>query len=525
MCGSSVRGFLMPYENPPSLTKSPNRRELLKSGVAFAGAAAIAAPLRGLASFQTSVSAYAVPVASPYGPISPKLDLSTGLPLLQLPEEFTYRSFGWTGDIMNNGQPTPPRHDGMAVVEERGPLTMLIRNHENGTANDREGNPFGLIDARAIYDDVTNADLGAPLGVSGGTSTIVLRNGEYYKTIPSLGGTIVNCAGGPTPWGTWLTCEETTTDLSGIGGKKHGYVFEVTWNGNKRAAKPIIGMGRMAHEAVAVNPFSGDVYLTEDRRNRSGFYRYVPDFPQFRFGALEKGGTLYAAKVMGEDNVDINNPSIGDCHKIEWVRIDDPDADPGQFTDDIVDGEASGPFLEAYAKGGLRMSRGEGCWYSAADGMIYFVDTGAGVASDGRPGRGEGAVWAFDPVRNMLNCIYVSENRLAGNNPDNLTVSPRGGIVLCEDGGGVEDDFGFGERLLGLTPAGAPFIFGKNNIQLEQADIVAAGKSLRFIGDDDYRDKEWCGACFNAAGDTLFVNVQTPGITFAITGPWAKGPI
>lgn len=515
----------MPYENPPSLTKSPNRRELLKSGVAFAGAAAIAAPLRGLASFQTSVSAYAVPVASPYGPISPKLDLSTGLPLLQLPEEFTYRSFGWTGDIMNNGQPTPPRHDGMAVVEQRGPLTMLIRNHENGTANDREGNPFGLIDARAIYDDVTNADLGAPLGVSGGTSTIVLRNGEYYKTIPSLGGTIVNCAGGPTPWGTWLTCEETTTDLSGIGGKKHGYVFEVTWNGNKRAAKPIIGMGRMAHEAVAVNPFSGDVYLTEDRRNRSGFYRYVPDFPQFRFGALEKGGTLYAAKVMGEDNVDINNPSIGDCHKIEWVRIDDPDADPGQFTDDIVDGEASGPFLEAYAKGGLRMSRGEGCWYSAADGMIYFVDTGAGVASDGRPGRGEGAVWAFDPVRNMLNCIYVSENRLAGNNPDNLTVSPRGGIVLCEDGGGVEDDFGFGERLLGLTPAGAPFIFGKNNIQLEQADIVAAGKSLRFIGDDDYRDKEWCGACFNAAGDTLFVNVQTPGITFAITGPWAKGPI
>lgn len=511
----------MAYDNHLGM----NRRDMLKSGVALAGAAAIATPLRGLAQFQSSVSAFAAPIASPYGVISPKLDLETGLPLLQLPEGFSYRSFGWTGDIMNNGQATPPRHDGMAVVEERGPLTMLIRNHENGTATDFEGNTFGLIDSRAVYDDVVSAALGAPEGVSGGTTTVILRNGEYYKTIPSLGGTIVNCAGGPTPWGTWLTCEETTTDLTEIGGKKHGYVFEVTWNGNKRAAKPIVNMGRMAHEAVAVNPQNGDVYLTEDRRNRAGLYKYAPDFPQFRFGALEKGGSLYAAKVAGEDNVDINAPAIGDTYQIEWVRIDEPDADPGQFTDDTVDGEASGPFLEAYSKGGLRMSRGEGCWYSPKDGLIYFVDTGAGLASDGRRGRGEGAVWAFDTVRNVLTCIYVSENPLAGNNPDNLTVSPRGGIVLCEDGGGVEDDFGFGERLLGLTPTGQPFIFGKNNIQLEQSDILAAGKSLRFIAEDDYRNREWCGACFNSSGDTLFVNVQTPGVTFAITGPWTNGPI
>ncbi|MEO1137207.1 MAG: alkaline phosphatase PhoX [Pseudomonadota bacterium] len=521
----------MSIQVAPALNRGPNvnrglsRRDMLRSGAALAGAAVMATPLRGLASFQAGVTAYAEPVMSPYGAISPKADLSTGLPLLQLPEGFSYRSMGWTGDLMNNGQPTPPRHDGMAVVEQRGPLTMLVRNHENGVVNDLEGNPFGLIDARAIYDDAVSAELGAPKGVAGGTSTVVLRNGEYYKTIPSLGGTIVNCAGGPTPWGTWLTCEETTTNLEPIGGKKHGYVFEVTWNGNKRAAKPIVGMGRMAHEAVAVDPRDSVVYLTEDRRNRAGFYKYVPDFPQFRFSTLEKGGSLYAAKVAGEDNVDINTPVIGDCYQIEWVKIEEPDADPEEFSDDTVEGEASGPFLQARAKGGLRMSRGEGCWYSSADGLIYYVDTGAGVDSQGRAGRGDGAVWAFDPVRNLMTCIYVSANRLAGNNADNITVSPRGGIVLCEDGGGIEDVFGFGERLLGLTPSGAPFIFAKNNIELSQSDITAAGKSPLFIEEGDYRNREWCGACFNAEGDTLFVNVQTPGITFAITGPWGAGPI
>ena len=499
-----------------------DRRSVLKSGAAVAGMSAVSAPL---SAFSQSATGFTETMPSPYGPISPKIDQSTGLPLLQLPDGFTYRSFGWTGDLMNNGQPIPPRHDGMAVVEERGPLTILIRNHENFSGSDLDGNPLSTIGARGVYDDIKNADLGIPEGILGGCTTVILRNGEFYKALPAIGGTIVNCAGGVTPWGTWLTCEETRANLESFGGLKHGYVFEVPWTGNPRAAQPIVEMGRFSHEAVAVDPNTGYVYLTEDSRNRSALYRFEPTFPQARFGALARGGKLFAARVVGQPGADVITPSLGDSYQLEWVEITEPDADPDQFSDDVVEGEASGPFIEARANGCLRMSRGEGAWYSTRDGLLYFVDTSAGVDGDGRPGRGEGAVWVLDPRTNILTAIYVSQARLAGNNPDNLTVSPREGVVLCEDGGGIEDEFGFGERLLGLMPSGAPFTFAKNNIMLETADIIAAGKSQLLISEGDFRRQEWAGACFNASGDTMYVNVQTPGLTFAIKGPWTDGPL
>ena len=116
---------------------------------------------------------------------------------------------------------------------------------------------------------------------------------------PSLGGTIYNCAGGATPWGTWLTCEETVIDLTARGGRRHGYVFEVRADPAGTTAKPIVGMGRMLHEAVAIDPATGIAYLTEDEAWNSGFYRYVANSPRVGPGSYEAGGRLQAARVAG----------------------------------------------------------------------------------------------------------------------------------------------------------------------------------------------------------------------------------
>ena len=108
---------------------------------------------------------------------------------------------------------------------------------------------------------------------------------------------------------------------------------------------------------------------------------------------------------------------------------------------------------------------------------------------------------------------------------DNLTVSPGGGLLICEDGNGRTegDGFGIGNRLMGLNGAGDAYVFAKNNVNLSSEQVAAAGKSSSAAGDN--RTREFCGACFDPTGRFLFVNIQTPGITFAITGPWAKGPL
>lgn len=544
----------------PSNDFSPARRRVLQSTGALA-----ALQFTGVMSALYARNAVAaggkqtVSAASPYGPLAPTADLETKLPLLQLPPGFVYRSYGWTGDPMADGRPTPSTHDGMAVVVSRragrGTELVLVRNHERGlaaTANDAiiapgnyaTGLVNGIISVPTPLGTVRVGASGTALPgqpdptpfvgyPGGGTTNLVFRNNAWASATSSLGGTVGNCAGGPTPWGSWLTCEETILDFSAIGGAKHGYVYETDADPAGSIASPIVEMGRFVHEAVAVDPATGYVYETEDSRNLSAFFRYVPGDTSGGVGSLQRGGQLQAARIKAiirqavpttlavANDVGLLNPEIGDEYELEWADIADPDAAPQVVTGQpggVTLGFMAGPTLEALGKGCARMSRGEGVWYAA--GKLFIVDTSAGVDSQGRVGRGEGAVWELTLATMRLRAIFVSGDQTAGNNPDNVTVSPRGGVLLCEDGGSSTDAFGSGARLLGLDAAGEAYIFCKNNVVLDAAQIAGAGKA---VAPDDYRGREFCGACFDPTGRVLFVNIQTPGITFAITGPWARG--
>lgn len=479
----------------------PNLRRTLLKGL---GALPLLGPLSALqartAARETQL------IASPYGPLFPVKDMSTGLPLLRLPKGFSYASFGWTGDRMANGMACPGKHDGMGVVSTRGNEITLIRNHEVSLGQDTHF--FG---APAVYD----RGLMAGMLANGGNTVLRFRDGKWVDVLPALGGTLANCAGGVTPWGTWLTCEEVGADDASSSGMKHGYVFEVRPDAIS-SAQPIVGMGRFRHEAVAIDPASGIVYMTEDDSGKSGFYRYVPKIKDGKPGSLAQGGVLQMARVSGDRNANIAAAAVGQAHPIEWINIADPDANRGPAEAGGKSmSNASGPFRQGWAQGALRMNRGEGIAFH--DGKVYVMDTTGGEVKTG-------AIWELDLETQILRCIYASKGMLFGNMGDNITVSPRGGLLMCEDANSTAiDEYGAGERLMGLTHKGEIFIFAKNNYEVDAESLVRAGKSAAHVG--NMRDSEFCGACFDATGKFLFVNAQEPGITYAITGPWQIGPL
>ena len=408
---------------------------------------------------------------SPYGPLVPAVDHATGLELLMLPRGFQYWTMSWKGDLMNDGNIVPSGHDGMAIVDEgRGGFT-LIRNHE----------VFGLGTPIA---STNNYDSQGPAG----TTALQVQAGHHLVDARvSISGTSSNCAGGRSPWGTWLTCEETVD----VGDEPHGYVFECTpWR--VTAPVPLTAMGRFAHEAVAFDPRTGSVYLTEDRGD-SLFYRYVPEV----YSDLARGGSLWALRLAdwpgGIDTKTGFKNLLNVPFAVDWVRIDEPDP-----ASDTVR-------REGQSKNAAVFSRGEGAWYG--NGFVYFVCSNGGEA-------GRGQVWAYDPAAETLTLVFEAvaaselgyadaswnDGSVASNGgyvhaaPDNITVGPDGRLYLCEDGSGVE-------KVVGINRAGELFEVMRNELN----------------------GSEFCGACFSPDGRLMFVNIQSPGITCVVRGNWREG--
>ena len=411
---------------------------------------------------------------------------------LDLPKGFSYTAFSEVGEYMDDGLLVPGKHDGMGAFAGPSGKTILIRNHEM-EAGATDGSPFGnkksllrKVPRSKFYD----AGKGKKPGL-GGTTTLIFdtKTQTLEKHWLSLTGTYRNCAGGVTPWGTWVTCEEDVNRPNEDGQrpnddmeKMHGYNFEVPASNQMGLVDPIPlrAMGRFRHEAIAVDPKSGAVYQTEDRSDGL-FYRFLPRKP----GQLVEGGNLQVLKLRDKSRADTRNWHNNDFRPgqnlpVEWVDVENIESED----DDLR-------YHGFYERGAARFGRGEGCWYGRDS--IFFACTNGGKAKAGQifrytPSKNEGKE-SESRSPGILELFIESKDDKLIENADNLAIAPWGDLIVCEDGSNPQ-------YVVGVTPEGKTYQLAKTTLG------------------------ELAGACFSPDGSTLFLNIQTPGITLAITGPW-----
>ncbi len=413
---------------------------------------------------------------------------------LDLPREFELTVVSRAGDSMSDGLVVPSAHDGMAAFAAPNGRIALVCNHEieaGFVEYGAFGTDFASLPAaveRKLYD----RGGGLTPGAGGTTTTIydpVTRSTE--RQFLSLAGTENNCSGGPTPWGSWLSCEESfgapgKSVLFGreaLRDERHGYVFEVPARATGPVEPvPLRAMGRFEHEAAAVDAATGIVYLTEDRYHGL-FYRFLPDVR----GKLHEGGRLQALAIAGRPSARTHNWGTtmdirpGETLRTQWIELDD--VDPA--TNDLRQRGA--------AAGAATFARGEGLCVAGDD--VVFSCTEGGRTRGGQifrysPSRFEGTAREnASPGRLSLLAEAAAGSLLQ--NADNLTMAPWGDLIVCED---TFEHCG----LVGIRPDGSQYA----------------------LADNAYSASELAGVCFSPDGSILFVNIQYPGMTVAITGPW-----